>query len=64
MRATLQLLLASLAAGATLPRGTKKDHGIAHDDFVHVDNLRLYDSKGLHYLTGNDHHRIQCRDFV
>lgn len=33
-------------------RGNEKKHGIDEDDFVYVDGLRLYDSDGLHYLTG------------
>lgn len=51
--AASQLILASLALGFTLPRGDEKHHGINKKDFIKVDGLRLYDSKGaLHYLTG------------
>lgn len=54
--AASQLLLASLALGSAVPRGDKKHHGIGKDDFIKVDGLRLYDSKGaLHYLTGKSH---------
>jgi mannan endo-1,4-beta-mannosidase len=52
MRIVLHTSLASLALGAALPGGGKKSHGIDQDDFVYVKGLRLYDSKGLHYLTG------------
>lgn len=52
MRVIVQLILASIARGATLRRGNEKKHGIDEDDFVYVDGLRLYDSDGLHYLTG------------
>jgi mannan endo-1,4-beta-mannosidase len=52
--AASQLLLASLALGSAVPRGDKKQYGISRDDFIKVDGLRLYDSKGaLHYLTGS-----------
>lgn len=34
------------------PSCERKGHGIKPDDFVYVQGLRLYDSKGLHYLTG------------
>ena len=56
MKATFQLpLLASLAAGSVLPRGEYGTNGsaIGENDFVYVDGMRLYDSSGLHYLTGN-----------
>jgi mannan endo-1,4-beta-mannosidase len=56
MKANLQLpLLASLAAGSVLPRDGYGTNGsaIGENDFVYVDGLRLYDSNGLHYLTGN-----------
>ena len=50
--AASQVLLATLAMGSVVPRG-RKHHGIGKDDFIKVDGLRLYDSKGaLHYLTG------------
>lgn len=52
MRVILQLILASIASGATLRRGNWKEHGIDDDDFIYVNGLRLYDSNGLHYLTG------------
>lgn len=48
-----QLLLASLALGSVVPRGGRKHRGISKNDFIKVNGLRLYDSKGaLHYLTG------------
>lgn len=50
----VQLFLASLALGSAISRGHRQHHGIDEDDFIKVDGLRLYDSKGaLHYLTGN-----------
>ena len=54
MKASLQLLLASLAAGSVLPRNEQSSHesAIADDDFVYVEGTRLYDKDGLHYLTG------------
>ena len=52
MKAVFHLLLAPLAAGAVLPRDGNGT-AIGKDDFVYVDGLRLYDSKGLYYLTGN-----------
>jgi hypothetical protein len=53
MRAILPIYLSSLATGtAILPR-KESLQAISKDGFVHVDGLRLYDSKGsLHYLTG------------
>ncbi|CAN9313729.1 unnamed protein product [Alternaria alternata] len=51
MKAALQVLFASLAAGSVLPRGGN-DSAIPDDDFVYVDGLRLYNSDGLYYLTG------------
>lgn len=54
--AASQLLLASLALASVTPRGDRKHHGISKDDFIKVDGLRLYDSKGaLHYLTGSSY---------
>lgn len=52
MRATLQLLSALLAAAGALPGKGGHNHPIREDDFVHVNGLRLYDSTGLHYITG------------
>jgi mannan endo-1,4-beta-mannosidase len=53
MKAALQVLFASLAAGSVLPRGGN-DSAIPDDDeFVYVDGLRLYNGDGLYYLTGN-----------
>jgi hypothetical protein len=47
------LLLATLVLGSVVSRGDENRHGISKDDFIKVDGLRLYDSKGaLHYLTG------------
>lgn len=56
MKAALQVLFASLAAGSVLPRGGNGHNGsaIAEDDFVYVDGLRLYHGDGLYYLTGNN----------
>jgi hypothetical protein len=45
-------MLASLALSTAVPTHDKKGHGIEKDDFVHVKGLRLYDSTGLHYITG------------
>jgi mannan endo-1,4-beta-mannosidase len=57
--AASQLLLAGLALGLAVPRGGRQHHGISKDDFIRVDGLRLYDSKGaLHYLTGTFQIRI------
>ncbi|KAJ4408481.1 hypothetical protein N0V91_003132 [Didymella pomorum] len=51
--AASQLLLASLALGSAVPRGGRQHYGIGKDNFIKVEGLRLYDSKGsLHYLTG------------
>jgi mannan endo-1,4-beta-mannosidase len=54
MKASLQLLLASLAAGSVLPRNEHTSHesAIADDDFVYVEGTRLYNKDGLYYLTG------------
>ncbi|KAH9864505.1 hypothetical protein J1614_010439 [Plenodomus biglobosus] len=52
MKAILQLLSTSLVAVSALPGGGRHGRPIAEGDFVHVDGLRLYDSKGLHYITG------------
>jgi mannan endo-1,4-beta-mannosidase len=52
MRLTLQLVLSSLAMASAAPSCDGEGHGIEKDDFVYVKGLRLYDSKGLHYLTG------------
>jgi hypothetical protein len=57
MKASIQLpLLASLAASSVLPRGGYGHNGsaIGENDFVYMDGLRLYDSDGLHYLTGKN----------
>ena len=54
MKAALQVLFASLAAGSVLPRGSN-DSAIPDDDFVYVDGLRLYNSDGLYYLTGRNY---------
>jgi mannan endo-1,4-beta-mannosidase len=52
--AASQLLLTSLALSSEVPRGDREYHGISKDDFIKVDGLKLYDSKGaLHYLTGD-----------
>ena len=48
-----QVFWASLALGSAVPTKGKHHHAIGNDDFIKVDGLRLYDSKGaLHYLTG------------
>ncbi|KAH5085504.1 hypothetical protein HBI56_029970 [Parastagonospora nodorum] len=52
MRSVLFLGLAASALSAAIPRDGPDSHGIEDDDFVYVKGLRLYDSKGLHYLTG------------
>lgn len=54
MKASLQLLLASLAAGSVLPKNEQSSHesAIADDDFVYVEGTRLYNKDGLYYLTG------------
>ncbi|KAF2853657.1 glycoside hydrolase family 5 protein [Plenodomus tracheiphilus IPT5] len=52
MKATLKLLSTSLVAVSALPGGGRHGHPIVEGDFVHVDGLRLYDSTGLHYITG------------
>jgi mannan endo-1,4-beta-mannosidase len=56
MKAALQVLFASLAAGSVLPRGSNghNESAIPDNDFVYVDGLRLYNGDGLYYLTGND----------
>jgi mannan endo-1,4-beta-mannosidase len=53
MRAALQVGLGSLALTSALPGHGRKSRGLAEDDFIFVKDLRLYDSEGLHYLTGN-----------
>jgi mannan endo-1,4-beta-mannosidase len=53
MRLISQLVLNSLALASAAPSCDGNGHGIVKDDFVYVKGLRLYDSKGLHYLTGN-----------
>lgn len=51
--AALQLLLASLALSSAVLREDRDHWGISDGDFIKVDGLRLYDSKGvIHYLTG------------
>jgi mannan endo-1,4-beta-mannosidase len=52
MGLTLQLMLSSLALASVAPSCDGKGRSIDKDDFVYVKGLRLYDSKGLHYLTG------------
>lgn len=54
MKTSLQLLLASLAAGSVLPRNepSSNDSAISDGDFVYVDGTRLYNKDGLYYLTG------------
>lgn len=52
MKAALQIGLGSLALTSALPGQERKSRGIAEDDFIYVKDLRLYDSEGLHYLTG------------
>jgi mannan endo-1,4-beta-mannosidase len=53
MKAALPICLASLATGTAIAKGKDSRHAISDDDFIRVDGLRLYDSKGsLHYLTG------------
>jgi mannan endo-1,4-beta-mannosidase len=47
-----QLVLGSLALASASPSCDGQGHGIEENDFVYVKGLRLYDSKGLHYLTG------------
>lgn len=53
MRSTLQLSLASLTLGSAVPRASIRSRAFEQDDFVYIKDLRLYDSTGLHYLTGN-----------
>jgi mannan endo-1,4-beta-mannosidase len=53
MKLVLQFNLASLVFGIALPGRDTQSNVIDQDDFVYVKGLRLYDSKGLHYLTGN-----------
>ena len=54
MKTSLQLLLASLAAGSVLPRNkpSSNEHAVSDGDFVYVDGTRLYNKDGLYYLTG------------
>lgn len=52
MKRVLFLGLAASAVSAAIPSDDASSHGIEDDDFVYVKGLRLYDSKGLHYLTG------------
>ena len=48
-----QVLWASLALGTAVPTKGRHHHAIGKDDYIKVDGLRLYDSKGApHYLTG------------
>jgi|TARA_R110002003_G_scaffold433_15_gene19823 mannan endo-1,4-beta-mannosidase len=54
MRFILQLASVSIAFGTAVSKGGRRAHGIREDDFVHVKGLRLYDSKGLHYITGTN----------
>lgn len=51
MIALLWLHLASLSFGAGIRTGNGTNP-VKPDDFIHVDGLRLKDSKGIHYLTG------------
>lgn len=53
MKLVLLLAVASLTAGYTVSRTSKESHAIDPDDFVYVEGLRLYDSKGLYYVTGS-----------
>jgi mannan endo-1,4-beta-mannosidase len=53
MKSALQLSFASLVLSSALPGGSIRSRSFEQDDFVHVKDLRLYDSNGLHYLTGN-----------
>lgn len=54
MKTSLQLLLASLAAGSVLPRNqpSSNAHAVSEEDFVYVNGTRLYNKDGLYYLTG------------
>jgi hypothetical protein len=52
MKFALKLGLPSLALSSAVSRGHRGGHEIDKNDFVHVKGLRLYDSNGLHYLTG------------
>jgi mannan endo-1,4-beta-mannosidase len=64
MRPALQLSFASLVLSSAVPRGSIRSHSFEQDDFVYVKDLRLYDSNGLHYLTGNHNHKpdLENRD--
>jgi mannan endo-1,4-beta-mannosidase len=53
MRSAWQLSFASLVLSSAVPRGGIRSRSFEQDDFVYVKDLRLYDSNGLHYLTGN-----------
>lgn len=46
--------LACLVFGITSVYGGRHNHGIKQNDFVKVKGLRLYDSEGLHYITGTE----------
>jgi mannan endo-1,4-beta-mannosidase len=48
----LLLALSSLALTTSVRPHGHKGNQIDPNDFIHVDGLRLKDSKGLHYLTG------------
>jgi mannan endo-1,4-beta-mannosidase len=53
MLSALLLGFACLALSSVVPCDGGDGREIKDDDFVYVKGLRLYDSKGLHYLTGN-----------
>ncbi|KAH8727893.1 glycoside hydrolase superfamily [Phaeosphaeriaceae sp. PMI808] len=52
MKVVLQLAFVSLACSLAVPGSDSNRHSNDQDDFIHVKGLRLYDSKGLHYVTG------------
>jgi mannan endo-1,4-beta-mannosidase len=52
MKFALKFGLLPLALGSTVSSRGRKGQGIDKNDFVYVKGLRLYDGKGLHYITG------------
>jgi mannan endo-1,4-beta-mannosidase len=52
MKFATQLALPALALSSAVPKSVRDGCKIDEDDFVHVKGLRLFDAKGLHYITG------------
>lgn len=52
MKFVLNFGLLPLALSSAVSGGGRRGQGIDENDFVYAKGLRLYDAKGLHYITG------------